>query len=106
MIINDLSNSLSAMEHNLGIGSGTLHTVAATHDLGDFLQRALLSLDKEEVDDDELERVPEDKKEIVFPASALTNELVNAMQRGDGEKELNIRRMQYPSRRCCRNWQC
>jgi hypothetical protein len=70
LLIQHLRNALVPVNNNLVLPQALLDRVLAAEDLGQFLQRALLGLDEEEVDEDEFEGVPEDEEEVVFPAGA------------------------------------
>tara|TARA_R110002003_G_scaffold207_3_gene15995 strand:+ start:11075 stop:11248 length:174 start_codon:yes stop_codon:yes gene_type:complete len=54
------------MHNDARLGQRGLDWFARLEDLADFFERAAPRLDEEEVDDDELEDVPEDEEEVVL----------------------------------------
>ena len=71
VVINYLGHAFFASEHNLGLCDRALDTIVATHNFGYFFQCSSLGLDEEEINDNELERVPENEKEVIPPDSTL-----------------------------------
>lgn len=56
------------MHHDFALLQRELDWLLVVEDLRQLLQSATLRLDEEEVDEDDLEGVPEDEQEVIFPA--------------------------------------
>jgi hypothetical protein len=54
------------MHDNLSLVQRLLHRFSRREDVGEFFERTPPRLDEEEVDEDELEDVPEDEEEVVL----------------------------------------
>ena len=65
-----LRHARRALQHNFRLPYRSLHSIPAAENLRQLLERAVLGLDEEEVDERELEAVPEDEEEVVLPARA------------------------------------
>ena len=68
LLIRHLRHALVVVQHDLRLLQGSLDGRPAAEDLWQLLERPPPRLDVEEVDEGELEDVPEDEQEVVLPA--------------------------------------
>jgi hypothetical protein len=69
LLVQDLRDTLGTMHDNLCLFETLLDWAAGFEDLGEFFESAPAGFDIEEVDESELEHVPEDEEEIILESS-------------------------------------
>jgi hypothetical protein len=73
----DNAGNFPMTDHHLSYPKGCLHRFRRLEDFSKFFKRPPLGFNKEEIDDDDFEHVPEDKEKVISPTNPSEGDFGN-----------------------------